>query len=141
MCIRDRYQRRVHGDIRAGRYFISNPKEEVEETSAQESRGVIGVLKDLIIGFQEARNPWILIAFFSVFLAGVQQEIGQKIFVLWIQSFYDNTDEGKAAGYAKVTSISAFGQIASLIVIVLGCLLYTSPSPRDRQKSRMPSSA
>ena len=26
-------------------------------------------------------------------------------------------------------------------VILLGCLLYTSPSPRDRQKSRMPSSA
>ena len=26
-------------------------------------------------------------------------------------------------------------------VFVEGCLLYTSPSPRDRQKSRMPSSA
>ena len=26
-------------------------------------------------------------------------------------------------------------------VIFMGCLLYTSPSPRDRQKSRMPSSA
>ena len=26
-------------------------------------------------------------------------------------------------------------------VLVEGCLLYTSPSPRDRQKSRMPSSA
>ena len=25
--------------------------------------------------------------------------------------------------------------------IIKGCLLYTSPSPRDRQKSRMPSSA
>ena len=25
--------------------------------------------------------------------------------------------------------------------ILYGCLLYTSPSPRDRQKSRMPSSA
>ena len=25
--------------------------------------------------------------------------------------------------------------------VVCGCLLYTSPSPRDRQKSRMPSSA
>ena len=25
--------------------------------------------------------------------------------------------------------------------LVTGCLLYTSPSPRDRQKSRMPSSA
>ena len=27
------------------------------------------------------------------------------------------------------------------IRVALGCLLYTSPSPRDRQKSRMPSSA
>ena len=26
-------------------------------------------------------------------------------------------------------------------VAVMACLLYTSPSPRDRQKSRMPSSA
>ena len=26
-------------------------------------------------------------------------------------------------------------------VLLWGCLLYTSPSPRDRQKSRMPSSA
>ena len=25
--------------------------------------------------------------------------------------------------------------------VIRGCLLYTSPSPRDRQKSRMPSSA
>ena len=25
--------------------------------------------------------------------------------------------------------------------LVIDCLLYTSPSPRDRQKSRMPSSA
>ena len=27
------------------------------------------------------------------------------------------------------------------VAIVYNCLLYTSPSPRDRQKSRMPSSA
>ena len=27
------------------------------------------------------------------------------------------------------------------IINLTGCLLYTSPSPRDRQKSRMPSSA
>ena len=31
--------------------------------------------------------------------------------------------------------------IALYIVVFKGCLLYTSPSPRDRQKSRMPSSA
>ena len=28
-----------------------------------------------------------------------------------------------------------------LMVMLNSCLLYTSPSPRDRQKSRMPSSA
>ena len=28
-----------------------------------------------------------------------------------------------------------------LLALFGGCLLYTSPSPRDRQKSRMPSSA
>ena len=33
---------------------------------------------------------------------------------------------------------ATFGNIAELII---ACLLYTSPSPRDRQKSRMPSSA
>ena len=27
------------------------------------------------------------------------------------------------------------------VTVMIGCLLYTSPSPRDRQKSRMPSSA
>ena len=29
----------------------------------------------------------------------------------------------------------------SLVALATNCLLYTSPSPRDRQKSRMPSSA
>ena len=30
---------------------------------------------------------------------------------------------------------------AHLVAVAQACLLYTSPSPRDRQKSRMPSSA
>ena len=36
------------------------------------------------------------------------------------------------------------GQIALMfaaLTLAINCLLYTSPSPRDRQKSRMPSSA
>ena len=32
-------------------------------------------------------------------------------------------------------------QAAKAVSAFYGCLLYTSPSPRDRQKSRMPSSA
>ena len=35
--------------------------------------------------------------------------------------------------------IGGFG--AMFLDLISGCLLYTSPSPRDRQKSRMPSSA
>ena len=30
---------------------------------------------------------------------------------------------------------------SELFILLYSCLLYTSPSPRDRQKSRMPSSA
>ena len=30
---------------------------------------------------------------------------------------------------------------AQITILSMDCLLYTSPSPRDRQKSRMPSSA
>ena len=31
--------------------------------------------------------------------------------------------------------------MVTILCDIYGCLLYTSPSPRDRQKSRMPSSA
>ena len=34
-----------------------------------------------------------------------------------------------------------FTQRAGNSVLTIGCLLYTSPSPRDRTRSRMPSSA
>ena len=37
------------------------------------------------------------------------------------------------------TSFALF--LAAFTASALACLLYTSPSPRDRQKSRMPSSA
>ena len=39
------------------------------------------------------------------------------------------------------TKGDSFQTDKALAAIKQGCLLYTSPSPRDRQKSRMPSSA
>ena len=42
-----------------------------------------------------------------------------------------------AAALAALAIISAFSAVVSLNF----CLLYTSPSPRDRTRSRMPSSA
>ena len=49
-------------------------------------------------------------------------------------------------GYPLVVYLPPFytqeiGLHMALMAMVLVCLLYTSPSPRDRQKSRMPSSA
>ena len=44
---------------------------------------------------------------------------------------------------AEAAEKAGFDMIISNVknVIPVSCLLYTSPSPRDRQKSRMPSSA
>ena len=45
--------------------------------------------------------------------------------------------------YIKVYSdyYMTLGTYTGSLIVLSGCLLYTSPSPRDRQKSRMPSSA
>ena len=39
-------------------------------------------------------------------------------------------------GFSRVTADTADGAL-----VYSGCLLYTSPSPRDKRQSRMPSSA
>ena len=49
---------------------------------------------------------------------------------------YDLTESALMLGYLGLATA-----IPSILMTPLGCLLYTSPSPRDRQKSRMPSSA
>ena len=46
---------------------------------------------------------------------------------------------GKRVGME--VSIAAAEAVKQANADVIACLLYTSPSPRDRQKSRMPSSA
>ena len=39
------------------------------------------------------------------------------------------------------TNIASFKNLSNFSTWLYRCLIYTSPSPRDRQKSRMPSSA
>ena len=41
----------------------------------------------------------------------------------------------------KILDVACGGGLLAEALSLKGCLLYTSPSPRDRQKSRMPSSA
>ena len=54
-----------------------------------------------------------------------------------INAAWDDRDSISAAttGAVRDAVNAALGMLDN------GCLLYTSPSPRDRQKSRMPSSA
>ena len=55
-----------------------------------------------------------------------------------VQSIFERYEQLKACKY--VDEILVYETEQDLVNILL-CLLYTSPSPRDRQKSRMPSSA
>ena len=48
--------------------------------------------------------------------------------------------EARRQGHSVTEQSLADGSV-KLTVSVGGCLLYTSPSPRDRTRSRMPSSA
>ena len=41
----------------------------------------------------------------------------------------------------QVATPEGYQRDPALVINFYNCLLYTSPSPRDRQKSRMPSSA
>ena len=47
----------------------------------------------------------------------------------------------RANVYSETGSDHMSDAVAGALARVYVCLLYTSPSPRDRQKSRMPSSA
>ena len=66
-------------------------------------------------------------------------EKAQNLFIagdLFMQLYYCVFDRDKnRVGMAKAL------HTMPEIVVSITCLLYTSPSPRDRQKSRMPSSA
>ena len=60
-------------------------------------------------------------------------------FVFGISEF---DDAAKKAGVCVLSGVSSFPVLtAAVLREMASCLLYTSPSPRDRQKSRMPSSA
>ena len=70
--------------------------------------------------------------------ASILTVFGGFLFGLWPGVPLIVTGATLGAAIIFLVSKSALGDALSSKV---GCLLYTSPSPRDRQKSRMPSSA
>ena len=79
----------------------------------------------------------------------------QVITGIWLMMFYTNTEEGAFASVEYIMRDVEYGWLmrymhstgASAFFFLMyfhmfrGCLLYTSPSPRDKRQSRMPSSA
>jgi len=54
---------------------------------------------------------------------------------------FKETHQGADAALKQAKGVLVFPEIVKAGFIVGGCLLYTSPSPRDLSTSRMPSSA
>ena len=55
---------------------------------------------------------------------------------------FDKADEvNDNFNNAKIEAVKVGNQRLMKLTLQPGCLLYTSPSPRDRTRSRMPSSA
>ena len=66
----------------------------------------------------------------------------QKYTVIRLKDYFANQVSGrKCVSAAPRARNLATSRTAMLAPLPPACLLYTSPSPRDRQKSRMPSSA
>ena len=69
-------------------------------------------------------------------------KLGWKDVVLLERKQLTSGTTWHAAGLiAQLRATANMTKLAKYSQELYGCLLYTSPSPRDRQKSRMPSSA
>ena len=73
--------------------------------------------------------------------SGIGKEAATQLAAEGAKVVIGGRDEAKLA--AAAAEIDPSGQNVAYVAGDIGspCLLYTSPSPRDRQKSRMPSSA
>ena len=71
-------------------------------------------------------------AFWPVVVMGTTLEISKLVAASWLKAYWEDIPR-----FMKIYMSAA----VVVLMIITSCLLYTSPSPRDRQKSRMPSSA
>jgi len=75
---------------------------------------------------------------------GVFPEIASRAHIEVIVPVIERAMRGAHLGFDDLDAVAVTygpGLAGSLLVGVNACLLYTSPSPRDRTRSRMPSSA
>eukprot|EP01017_Pseudomicrothorax_dubius_P036980 TRINITY_DN5364_c0_g1_i1.p1 TRINITY_DN5364_c0_g1~~TRINITY_DN5364_c0_g1_i1.p1 ORF type:complete len:334 (+),score=67.68 TRINITY_DN5364_c0_g1_i1:62-1063(+) len=107
--------------IRGGNYHLKYRKPKVQGDAQPKEQS--NLLKDMMIGFSTARNPWILIAFALTFLIGIYLPMGSKIFAVWVQSFYGQDDAAKEAARSRVASLGIYTQSSNLVMTFVGSLL------------------
>ena len=80
------------------------------------------------------------VAYVSVGYEGISPEDAERLLIKPLEKRLRSVE-----GLERMSSVAAEGYGSVSLEFAAGenidCLLYTSPSPRDRQKSRMPSSA
>src|SRR5665811_984591 len=111
MCIRDRYWARSRV---------------LEYLNAAARRLPAGVAPTL--GPDATGVGWV----YQYVVRGAQKNLAE---LRSTQDWYIRYGLAKAEGVAEVASVGGFVKQYSVVI----CLLYTSPSPRDRTRSRMPS--
>ena len=89
------------------------------------------------------RSPPKLI-FFKSWILRNWLHLSEKVILVIISSliwyfFYPSLEQTKIIEFSWVFQIWVINLL--LMILIAGCLLYTSPSPRDGLLSRMPSSA
>ena len=92
----------------------------------------------------------------QIIASGVRDALQSSVIAVATENYdevYNGLREGYSGGYQlsetnqweeRVDSGAVITKLSDKLGLIDGikyCLLYTSPSPRDRQKSRMPSSA
>ena len=122
-------------------YEVINPATEeiIGKASKASPTDVDKALKSAEKGFKiwKKVKPWER----SKIIKKIAEEIRKKnkVFANWMTL---ETGKTLAEGEAETSAAAdIFEWNAEETKRIYGCLLYTSPSPRDRQKSRMPSSA
>ena len=69
--------------------------------------------------------------------------LGEAGFTKMVSAFYKRVKVDDLIGpmYPEEDLVGAEERLRDFLLFRFGCLLYTSPSPRDQRGSRMPSSA
>ena len=81
---------------------------------------------------------------YELYFSGFKQQVLRGLLLIFEEYFVDSVRKTKIANYLhkKIDEPTRKDSIVATVVEnIIRCLLYTSPSPRDRTRSRMPSSA